>query len=102
MGSQSTVALTGGAQVEPPQIRIHKFEHTVAIKWEDQDCWWVMEPPPGPAGWAHPAASFDDSDTEWVDPAVDHRKDLSRWTQAVRRDLASIEQVLKSLEQHPY
>ncbi|MGH9024199.1 MAG: hypothetical protein ACRDV9_14055 [Acidimicrobiia bacterium] len=88
----------------PPKIRVHKFEHAVAIKWPEHDCWWVIDPGmPGSGGWAHPQACFDGADeAEWIDPAADHHTDLSRWTGAIRQDLAAIEQVLKGLERHPW
>jgi hypothetical protein len=76
--------------VEPPQIRVHKFEHTVAVKWPDHECWWVIDPDaPASGGWASPAATFDGPDaTEWINPGVDHHGDLTRWTGAIRKDLA--------------
>jgi hypothetical protein len=90
--------------VEPPQIRVHKFEHTVAIKWPEADCWWVADlDAPGSGGWASQSAAFDGPDaTEWINPAVDHHGDLSRWTTASRSDLSSVEQVLRGLERHPW
>ncbi|WP_157255091.1 hypothetical protein [Nonomuraea typhae] len=90
--------------MEPPQIRVHRYEHTVAIKWPDHDCWWVIDPDaPSSGGYAAPSATFDGPDArEWFDPTVSQRDDVSRWTTAIRRDLSSIEQVLRGLETHPF
>jgi hypothetical protein len=89
---------------EPPRIRVHKFEHRVAIKWPEWDCWWVVDPDRPQGGyWASRGVSFDGPDApEWLDPTANHHADLSTWTGAIRRELGSIEQTLKGLERHPW
>jgi DNA-binding transcriptional regulator YhcF (GntR family) len=97
---------------QAPKIRVHRYEDILAIKWPHFDRW-LMVWPNQYARDGQPAAGtewrsllYGDTDlTEregWVDPAVDHHTDLRRWTGAIRRDLSSIEQVLKSLERHPW
>jgi hypothetical protein len=90
--------------MEPPMIRVHKFEHTVAIKWPDHDRWWVIDPDaPGGAGYAAASATFDGPDArEWVDPVTGLRPPTGAWAESIRRDLASIEQVLRGMDTyHP-
>lgn len=84
----------------PPQIRVHRYERAVAIRWPEQSRWWVINPAtPAAGGWAQAQADF--NDLVWIDPAATHPRDLSAWTKAIRQDLASVELVLRSLETTP-
>ena len=87
-----------------PMIRIHKYEHTVAIKWPDHERWWVIDPgSPGSGGYAAPSATFDGPDApEWTDPMISVRPPTGAWTASIRRDLAQVEQVLQTMDTyHP-
>jgi hypothetical protein len=37
-----------------------------------------------------------------MDPVAEHRKGVTPWTEAIRRDVASIQRLLGSLEDHPW
>lgn len=94
--------------MEPPEIRISRFEQSLAIRWADDENWYRFEPEqmiltpegdrhrvgPGPGEWP--------PDAEWIDPFEDPRPDIRRWTDPIRRQLRHAEQLLDSAERHPW
>lgn len=82
--------------MKPPEIRVSRYEHSVAIKWAGDDNWYRFEPEDmrygagterfkvGPGG-------FDDTaDAEWVNPFDNPRPDIRRWTEPMRSELHSV------------
>lgn len=94
--------------MEPPQIRINRYEHSIAIKWDDDENWYRIEPDDmrygaggdhfrvGPHGFA------DTPNEEWIDPFVDPRPDIKRWTEPLRERLRAAVQMLDQAERHPW
>lgn len=95
--------------MEPPQIRISRYEHSVAIKWDgDDENWYRFEPDdlkylevgkkfrvgPGPGEW--------EPDHEWIDPFQDPRPDIKRWTEPMRSQLRQALSMLDNAERHPW
>lgn len=91
-----------------PQIRIHRYEQAIAVKWPGEDRWFMAWGDGGAsAEWRdnpNDSLGFDklSPDDEWMDPIAEHRKDVTPWTEAIRRDVASIQRLLGSLENHPW
>ncbi|MDN5851923.1 MAG: hypothetical protein L0K86_03590 [Actinomycetia bacterium] len=105
-----------------PLIRVHRFEHILAIKWPEFERWLMIWPDEYPdyactsTPGGTPAAAtewrplaFGDTDfdrPDWVDPAADRHRDLVKWTKAIRDRLAatasSVGQTLDLIEAHPY
>ena len=91
-----------------PQIRIHRYERAVAVKWPDDDRWFIA--------WGEAGASAEWRDNpndslhfdkllphdEWMDPVAEYRKDVTPWTARVRQDMESIERTLRGMENHPW
>ncbi|GAB2451948.1 hypothetical protein [Nocardia tengchongensis] len=95
--------------MEPPEIRISRYEHSVAIRWAGDENWYRFEPDdfkyelPGterhkvgtlPGAW--------EPDHEWIDPFADPRPDIRRWTEPMRRELQSVLRSLDNAEKHPW
>lgn len=93
--------------VEPPKIRISRYEHSIAIKWDGDENWYRIEPDdmygplgktcrvgPGPGQW--------EPDEEWIDPFADPRPDIRRWTEPMRQHLREALTMLDNAEQHPW
>jgi hypothetical protein len=93
---------------EAPRIRISRYEHSVAIKWADDENWYRFEPDavrylneyerckvgPGPGDWP--------PDEEWIDPFDDPRPDIRRWTSPLRAVLQEAIRLLDVAERHPW
>lgn len=94
--------------VEPPQLRISRYEHSLAIKWHGDDNWYLFEPHNmihGEEGRRHrvgPNAFTDTPNEEWFDPFADPRPDIRRWTAPLRNQLRAAQQMLDYAEQHPW
>ncbi|MFI6396461.1 hypothetical protein [Nonomuraea sp. NPDC050540] len=104
------------AHQNAPKIRIHRYEHILAIKWPEFDRW-LMVWPNEYAGEREPAATtewrpllFGEADFEdrheWIDPAAEHHADVTPRTGRVRRELAqtvsAVTQILNGLDAHPW
>ena len=100
-----------------PQLRIHRDEKTIAVRWPDWPRWLMIWPPeyPGHHLERHPAAQTewrrdmrdaDFDDPQWIDPAFHHHRDVPKLTRAVRDELrraaASIGRRLDAIETHPW
>ncbi|WP_031171804.1 GntR family transcriptional regulator [Streptosporangium roseum] len=99
-----------------PKIRVHRYEHILAIKWPEFEQWLMVWPreyaQPGQAAatteWRpllFGEADFDDRH-EWIDPAAEHWADVTPWTAQVRRQLAAaaanVNGILDQLDEHPW
>src|SRR3954469_20020529 len=90
-----------------PEIRLHRYEKAIAVKWPGDDRWFMAWGDLGASaewrGNPHNPLGFDklSPDDEWMDPIAEHHRDLSPWTEALRRDLASVQKTLDSMEDHP-
>jgi hypothetical protein len=99
------------------QLRIHRDEKTIAVRWPDWPRWLMIWPPeyPGHHLERHPAAQTewrrdmrdaDFDDPQWIDPAFRHHRDVPKLTRAVRDELrraaASIGRTLDAIEAHPW
>lgn len=49
-----------------------------------------------------PNAFEDTPNEEWIDPFVDPRPDIRRWTEPMRNQLRTALQMLDYVEQHPW
>jgi hypothetical protein len=103
---------------EVPQIRVHRYEPILAVKWPACEHWLMVRPdlypefasdgkPAADTHWntmVTDAAHFDQH--EWIDPAADHHRDLTRLTGAIRDDLAQtmrqVTRTLDTIDRHPY
>jgi hypothetical protein len=94
--------------VEPPQIRINRYEHSIAVRWDGDENWYRFEPDdlkylevgkkfrvgPSPGEW--------EPDHEWIDPFADPRPDIKRWTEPMRQHLRQALRMLDNAERHPW
>ena len=100
-----------------PQLRIHRDERTIAVRWPDWQHWLMIWPPEDPEHVLerHPAAQTewrrdmrdaDFDDPRWIDPAFPHHRDVPKLTRAVRDELrhavASVGRTLDAIETHPW
>jgi len=95
-------------EFEPPQIRISRYEHSVAARWSGDENWYRFEPDevryaecyerntvgPLPGDWP--------PDEEWIDPFADPRPDIRRWTGPLRSILQEALRLLDAAERHPW
>ncbi|MEV7011920.1 hypothetical protein [Streptosporangium sp. NPDC051022] len=94
--------------MEPPEIRISRYEHSIAIRWDGDENWYRIEPEDmayGPLGKKCRVGTGDDlfgPDEEWLDPFADPRPDIRRWTEPMRRQLREALRMLEHAEQHPW
>lgn len=93
--------------MEPPEIRVSRYEHSVAIKWADDENWYRIEPDhmrygTGTERFKVGPGAFDTPDLEWINPFDDPRPDIRRWTEPMRSEMHSILRRLDSAEQHPW
>lgn len=94
--------------MEPPEIRVSRYEHSVAIKWADDDNWYRFEPDDmrygtGTERFKVGPGAFDATpDEEWINPFDDPRPDIRRWTEPMRNQLRTALQMLDAAEQHPW
>ena len=99
------------------QLRIHRDERTIAVRWPDWQHWLMIWPPEYPEHVLerHPAAQTewrrdmrdaDFDDPQWIDPAFPHHRDVPKLTRAVRDELrravASFGRTLDAIETHPW
>jgi len=82
--------------VEPPEIRYHRFEQSIAIRWADDQHWYRIDPDTmihgdlGDRCRVMPTAFDDDREAAadgWINPLLDHRPDITRLTAPVRDHL---------------
>lgn len=100
-----------------PQLRIHRDERTIAVRWPDWQRWLMVWPPEYPEHVLerHPAAhtewhrdmrDADFDDPQWIDPAFPHYRDVPKLIRAVRDELrravASVGRTLDAIETHPW
>ena len=105
------------AAVAGPQLRIHRYEGTIAVRWPDWPRWLMIWPPEypehdlerhpaAPTEWSRHLRDADFDDPQWIDPAFRHHRDVPKLTRAVREELrraaASIGQMLDGIEAHPW
>lgn len=94
--------------MEPPEIRVNRFEQSVAIKWADDETWYRIDPdamihgPDTDRFKVRPGAFADTPDAEWINPFEDPRPDIRRWTEPIRSELRSALRFLDNAEQHPW
>lgn len=94
--------------MEPPKIRISRYEQSIAIKWDDDENWYRIEPEDmayGPLGKQCRVGPGEDrfpTDHEWIDPFADPRPDIKRWTGPMRDHLRQAITMLDYAEQHPW
>jgi hypothetical protein len=95
--------------MEPPEIRVSRYEHSVAIKWPDDDNWYRFEPDDmkysigGAERFKIASNAFENiPNEEWIEPFVDPRPDLRRWTEPMRNQLRTALRMLDNAEQHPW
>ncbi|MFD9614704.1 hypothetical protein ACFWWS_35600 [Streptomyces sp. NPDC059083] len=95
--------------MEPPQIRISRFEHSVAVRWDGDENWYRFEPDdfkyglPGTERFkVGPLPEQWKPDGEWLDPLDDPRPDIRRWTEPIRRALEQALRLLDEAEKHPW
>ena len=87
-----------------PQLRIHRWEMVMAVRWPDWDHWLMIWPPEYPDYERHPQAPewkrhMTDADfdaPEWIDPAGQFRRDLPVITGDAREQLRRAEDDLRS------
>jgi len=106
---------------ERPQLRIHRWEMVMAVRWPDWEHWLMIWPPeypdyerrPPAAEWKRDMADADLDDPEWIDPAGQFRRDLPvitgdareqlrRAGDDLRRAFTGIGQALDAIEAHPW
>ena len=95
--------------IEPPQIRLSRFERSIAIRWDGDENWYRFDPDdfldnlPGterfrvgtlPGEW--------EPDGEWLNPLNDPRPDIRRWTEPIRKALKHALLLLDEAEKHPW
>ncbi len=98
-----------------PQLRIHRYEQTIAVRWPDWEHWLMIWPPEYPDPERRPAAPTEFSrllrdkdfdDPEWIDPAFHHHRDVPKLTRLAREELrravATVGQMLDGIEAHPW
>jgi hypothetical protein len=104
-----------------PQLRIHRWEMVMAVRWPDWDHWLMIWPPEYPDYERHPQAPewkrhMTDADfdaPEWIDPAGQFRRDLPVMTgdareqlrraeDSLRRAFSGIGQALDAIDAHPW
>lgn len=94
--------------VMPPQIRVSRYEHSIAVKWYDDENWYRFDPESvihSEEGRRHrvgPTAFTDTPNDEWIDPFADPRPDIQRWTEPLRHQLRAALGMLDSAERHPW
>lgn len=93
--------------MEPPMIRVSRFEQSIAIKWHDDENWYRVDPDAmiygalGKSCKVGPGDRFG-PDAEWIDPFQDPRPDIRRWTEPMRRQLRETLDMLDQAERHPW
>lgn len=94
--------------MEPPQIRLNRFEQSIAIKWHGDDNWYRIEPEEmtygalGKQCRVGPGEDLFAVDDEWLDPFADPRPDIRRWTEPTRQALREALHMLDNAERHPW
>jgi len=94
--------------VEPPELRISRYEHSLAIRWSGDPNWYRFEPDgmrygsDGARQRVGPTAFEGTPDEEWIDPFQDPRPDIRRWTGPLRDQLRAAIGTLDFAERHPW
>ena len=91
--------LRGVPREERPQLRIHRWEMVMAVRWPDWDHWLMIWPPEYPSydrspqapEWKRHMTGADFDDPEWIDPAGQFRRDLPVITGDAREQLRRAE-----------
>ena len=102
---------------DEPKIRLHRYERILAVKWPGDEHWLMIWPHPYPdlaplgqpaaqTEWSRLAKDDDMDGHDWIDPAADHHRDLTRLTAAIRTEPDSaarrINGTLGMIDKHPY
>ena len=104
-----------------PQLRIHRWEMVMAVRWPDWDHWLMIWPPEYPSydrsppapEWKRHMTDADFDDPEWIDPAGQFRRDLPvitgdareqlrRAEDSLRRAFSGVGQALDAIDTHPW
>ena len=94
--------------MEPPEIRLSRYEQSIAIKWADDENWYRIQPEDmiygalGKRCKVGPGRDLFGPNEEWIDPFADPRPDIRRWTEPMRRQLRDALNMLDHAERHPW